>query len=81
MINNLLYEIEDLLRYYKIRINPSELESMIEPNVAINYINRLKFELPFGRIDIEEYLKNKENELKEMLKQEKSEKSMTSDFL
>ena len=28
--NNLLYEIEDLLRYYRIRINPSELESMIE---------------------------------------------------
>lgn len=55
--------------------------SMIEPNVAINYINRLKFELPFGRIDVEEYLKNKENELKEILKQEQSEKSVASDFL
>ena len=28
--NNLLYEIEDLLRYYRIRINSSQLESMIE---------------------------------------------------
>ena len=55
--------------------------SMIEPNVAINYINRLRFELPFGRIDVEEYLKNKENELKEILKQERTEKSITSDFL